>query len=485
MRFSVVLQLLVLGAAGNMSITKAQSAGTFTATGDMTNARMGHTATLLHNGKVLIAGGYQNVPGGEHCEGSLHFFFGYFLDCVSRVTSAELYDPTTGTFSPTGNMTGAGLFHTATLLPDGNVFINWGSRAELYVPSSGTFTAISGMALGGITATLLNNGKVLFTGLPAKLFDPSDGTLVATGDYEGTPGNLGSATLLPDGRVLIVGNVGCCYDVGQTEIYDPSSDTFNLTAPVFTQSNGSTTVTLLQTGKVLAAGGGNANDDSYNPIEAGLYDDEGGTFLTIGNMTMARQDHTATLLPDGTVFVAGGDFASGSSTEVYDPVAERFFATNNMVSPRVLHTATLLPDGRVLIAGGLPYSTTTTSTAELYTPPSLTPSPVLLSLSGDGKGQGAIQHAGTYQLASAGNPTRAGEALAVYCTGLAEGSFIPPRVMIGGRLAEVLWFGKTPGYVGLNQINVSVPQGVAPGPAVPVRIAYLSRPSNEVTIGVQ
>jgi hypothetical protein len=283
---------------------------------------------------------------------------------------------------------------------------------------------------------------------------------------------------------LITGDVGCCYDVGQTEIYDPGSGTFSLTAAVFTGAP-FFTATLLPTGKVLAAGAGDANDDNFNPIDAGLYDAASRTFLRIGSMTMARQDQTATPLPDGTVFIAGGDFASGSSTEVYDPAAGRFFAIGNMLSPRFLHTATLLPNGKVLIAGGLPYSTTTASTAELYTPPSLTPSPVLFSLSGDGQGQGAIQHAGTYQTASAANPARAGEALAAYFTGLADGSLIPPRVTIGGRLAEVLWFGKNPGYVGLNQINVSVPQGVDPGAAVPVRITYLSRPSNEVTIGVQ
>jgi hypothetical protein len=272
--------------------------------------------------------------------------------------------------------------------------------------------------------------------------------------------------------------------VGQTQIYDPVSGKFSLTAPIFTESNGATTATLLESGKVLVAGGGNVNDDDYSPIGAGLYDPASGTFATIGNLTMAREDGTATLLPDGTVFIAGGDFGPGS-TEVYDPSVGRFFATANMLSPRTAHTATLLPDGRVLIAGGLPGSPATTSTAELYTPPSLTPSPVLLSLSGDGTGQGAIQHVGTYQLASASNPATVGEVLVVYCTGLADGSVIPPQVTIGGRAAQVQWFGNTPGYVGLNQINVSVPQGVAPGPAVPVRIRYLNRPGNEVTLGVR
>ena len=156
-----------------------------------------------------------------------------------------------------------------------------------------------------------------------------------------------------------------------------------------------------------------------------------------------------------------------------------------MVSPRVLHTATLLPDGRVLIAGGLPYSTTTTSTAELYTPPSLTPSPVLLSLSGDGQGQGAIWHADTGQIASSANPATAGDVLSMYTTSLFEGGVIPPQVAVGGQLAEILFFGNAPGYPGFNQVNFRVPSGVATGLAVPVRLTYLGRPSNEVTIGVQ
>ena len=109
---------------------------------------------------------------------------------------------------------------------------------------------------------------------------------------------------------------------------------------------------------------------------------------------------------------------------------------------------------------------------------------MLLSAPRDGARQGAILHAGTSQVASSSNPARIGEVLEIYCTGLVDGSAVAPQITIGDRVADVLFFGKAPGFPGLNQVNVRVP-GITPGPAVPVRLTYVGRLSNEVTIGVR
>jgi hypothetical protein len=473
----------MVGIAGYAPMVIAQPAGTFTVTGSMTTARVGSTATLLPNGKVLIAGGSQLTPGA--------------LPSTLYLASAELYDPSIGVFTPTGEMTTTRSGHSATLLPTGKVLITggWGNkylgRAELYDPATGAFTATGDMVVPGIddpspAAILLADGKVLIAHLTtAEIYDPVAGTFSATGDQLAPTGGP-QANLLADGRVLIAS-----YIVGQ--LYDPASGTFSFTgAPTSVYEDGFT-ASPLTNGKVLLAGG--YNEDG-NPLTAGaeLYDPSIGTFAPTGDMTMSRCCHTATPLGEGTVLIAGGmrgipyGFFTSASAELYDPATGTFLRTGDMTTGRYIPTATLLLDGTVLIAGGTTLSGPDDgilASAELYHPPVPAPAPVLFSLWGDGKGQGAVWHATTGQAASANNPAVAGEALSMYTAGLVHGGVIPPQVAIGGQFAEILFFGNTPGYPGFSQVNFRVRSGTASGAAVPVRLTYLGRPSNEVTIGVQ
>ena len=489
MKCGFVLTLL-LGVAGLSQIAMAQGPGTFTATGSMTTDRFGHSATELVDGRVLIAGGNG------------------FTTIVTN--SAELYDPSSGTFTATGSMTVPRSGHSATLLPDGRVLIAGGntgsSSAELYDPSSGTFSATGNMAAAHSLVILLNSGKVLMTGgftrappwtAPnAEIYDPATGTFTAADAYAGgSPAWLLMATQLTDGRVLITGCTTddsgyCAYGVDVAQIFDPATGTFSLTGACCYLDS---TATLLPNGKVLFAGG--EIDVSWYSV-AVLYDPSTLRVTRTGDMTRARVAHTATLLPDGRVLVAGGGFeteppyGTNQTAESYDPSTGAFTSIGNMNARRSYHAAALLKDGRVLIAGGVYQNGTldgggTLSSAELYRPPVLVPAPVLLSLSGDGRGQGAIWHAETGQIASSQNPAVAGEVLSMYTTGLGDGNMIPPQVVIGSRLAEILFFGNAPGYPGFNQVNVRVPSSVAPGSAVPLRVSYLGRSSNEVTIGVQ
>jgi uncharacterized protein (TIGR03437 family) len=245
------------------------------------------------------------------------------------------------------------------------------------------------------------------------------------------------------------------------------------------------TATLLTNGKVLFAG--NSGNDGL-PADAALYDPTVGAFTRLGNTIGPHQFSAATLSPDGTVLIAGGQLPGGNGdkgAELYTPATGTFTFAGSMNTGRHNHTATLLPDGTVLVAGGASVWPFATSSAEIYRPSLLIPAPALFSVSGDGRGQGAILHAGTRRLASSNNPAVAGDYLEIYLAGLTAGGVIPPQVSIGGRMAEILFFGETPGFTDLNQVNVRVPSGLARGDAVPVRLTYLSRHSNEVTIGVR
>jgi hypothetical protein len=371
---------------------------------------------------------------------------------------AEIYEPSTGTFAPTGNLIGEHVCQQAALLGNGKVLIAGGAARNDLTPY-------------------------------AELYDPATGTFAATEKYvtdtHGFNTCQGSAlTLLADGRALIV------WEAVRAELYDPRDNAFTRTDNPIARgySDGLPTATLLMNGKVLVAGG--AWDGDLSPTGAALYDSGTGTFAATGDMVTGHVLGTATQLPDGSVLMAGsftfGTFpVSRAIAEIYGQVTGTFTATGNMVMARSLHTATLLNNGKVLIAGGNAGVNLSLSQAELYTPSVLVPAPVLLSLSGNAAGQGAILHAGTARIVNENDPAIAGEVLEIYGTGFSTGSVIPPQIAIGGQLAELLYFGDAPGFPGLNQMNVRVPTGIGPGASVPVRLNYLNRPSNAVTIGMR
>ena len=465
--------------------------GTFNATSSMITPRFGHTSTLLPDGRVLIAGGYVSCGVGP-----------LPAACIPAAW-AELYDPATASFTGAGNMStispvgGLLLPNDKVLFAEG-IFTGVPARLELYDPSSGEFKiAEASTSMSAVfSAALLNDGRVLLngygrSGTAAEIYDPATGNLAPVPNW---PTNLWYnliLSVLPDGRVLL----------DNPAFFDPSTGTFTYTNDVVAEAFDDTapTANSLLDGKELFTGGALTIGGRVNRAE--LFDPTDASISRPGNMWFVRALHTATLLPNGEVLVAGGasgyNFATHAalvtdSAEIYDPVTATFSLTGSMTTSRLSHAAVVLKNGQVLVTGGQATSPPEgpvrlfagSSTAELYTPDTLIPAPVLFSLSGDGSGQGAIWRASTGQIASASNPAAIGEVLSMYTTSLAENSVIAPQVAVGGLPAEVLSFAPAPQYPGYYQVNFRVPFGVATGPVVPVRLSYIGRPSNEVTIGV-
>ena len=299
------------------------AAGAFTATGSMTEARIGHTATLLADSdhSVLIVGPVDS--------------------------SAELYHPATGTFTITGSMHHARTLPTATLLSDtgpnaGKVLIVGGNTtsddlvAELYDPATGTFTDTGGTTIvrSGHTATLLATGalagQVLIAGgsgsASAELYNPATGRFTRTGDMTAartghTATALGAQDGAQNGEVLIVGSDG------STDLYDPNTQQFTAAGDYYPSISAVTsgrTASLRNDGTILVTGGAfpktvyiftrrgyqsaciPTGTYPQSTAVAALFAPESDGFTQTASLNTSRDRHTATVLPDGAVLVLGG-----------------------------------------------------------------------------------------------------------------------------------------------------------------------------------
>ncbi|EPX58049.1 WD40 repeat domain protein [Cystobacter fuscus DSM 2262] len=319
-------------------------------TGSMAGLRGSHTATLLLDGKVLVAGGEESY---------------------SSLATAEVYDPAMGTWSATGSMAVSRSGHTATLLPGGKVLVAGGEghrTAEVYDPAVGSWRATGSMASSRYhhTATLLPDGKVLVTGgfsggstfAMAEVYDPVTGTWSAAGSMVSLRAGH-TATLLSDGKVLVSGGrASGGGDLATAEIYDPAVGSWRTTGSMASPRYRHT-ATLLPDGKVLVSGCGSASC----LVLAEVYDPVTATWRATGSMLSPHEGHAATLLPDGRVLISGGNRGDTPVAEVYDPALDTWSDAGSMVWDREDHTATLLPDGKVLVSGGM-----RAMSAELYTP---------------------------------------------------------------------------------------------------------------------
>jgi len=346
--FAVCALLLLI------SISVFAQSGTFTMTGNMTIPRVQHGVALLPGGQVLVVGGVSNY---------------------AYVSSAEIYNAATGRFTVTGSMLAARSFCALggmqpVTLASGKVLVAGGfagqtlSSSELYDPATGTFSATGSMSTERWcpTMTQLGNGKVLVAGgyssqknkyqSSAEIYDPATGTFTATGSMsEGRDSAM--AAVLQDGRVLIAGGVNSVSQLKSAEIYDPNSGTFSGTGDMHAvHAYPFFALTTLRNGKVLRTGEGFGQ-----PTE--IYDPATGVFSLSAVETFPDYANVTLLLKNGQVLIAG--YNSYVYTPSISPFANAYkgFASYN--------SAIMLSNGSVLVCGGLnagPYS----DQAGIYTP---------------------------------------------------------------------------------------------------------------------
>lgn len=317
----------------------------------MTTARAAHTATLLDDGRVLMAGGFYKDSGGSE----------------TPIASAELFDPAEGRFVSTDDLNEARSSHTATLLESGKVLIVGGwikgkrtSTVELYDPVAGEFSFVESLQAprAGMTATALKDGTILIVGGEqarsqhqpvAERYDPRRGTFMPAGQLN-VPRSAHTATLLDDGRVLIVGgSVNYNEVLASVEIYDPATETFSLAGSLHVPRHKHAALRL-DDGSVLIAGGSDAQDWRGQLGSSERYDVATGTSTEIASLRHPRFKFSDALvtLPSGDLLLVGG--AQELERFSIDDLA--YTTVERADDAYYYATATLLNSGDVLIAGG-------------------------------------------------------------------------------------------------------------------------------------
>jgi hypothetical protein len=326
----------------------ALEAGAWTATGAMATPRATHTATLLPDGSVLVAGSGAGAPSSS---------------------TVEIYDPVAGTWRTAAPLLQGRAWHSATLVttPAGpRVLVAGGqggvandvlATAELYDPATDTWTSAAPMsgARSTHTATRLTDGRVLVAGggpNEGAIYDPTTDTWQKTASMN-VPPHLHVAALLPSGHVLVAGTDMPSFLAASAEEYDPTTNVWTPVGPL-AEGRNSATATRLQDGTILVAGGF-FEMPPFTRQSAEIYDPAAHAFTKIVPMVLPRGEHATALLPDGSVLLAGGQQVNHgmlADAERYDPATHAFAATAPLSVPRAMHTLTVLGDGSALAAGG-------------------------------------------------------------------------------------------------------------------------------------
>jgi hypothetical protein len=333
-------------------------------------------------------------------DGSSTNDFGYVGNVTYTVTPPP--PPSPGQWTVTGAMSNATYLQSATLLPSGKVLVAGGSdndsnptaAAELYNPGTGAWQATGPMAHPRFshTATLLTNGYVLVAGgvsnysgpglvTNVELYNPTNATWTATGPLH-FPRYGHTATLLADGEVLVAGGLGTngssanFVEILPSETYNPNTGLWKTNGAMHAGRMSGHTATLLQNGQVLVAGGAITNNILVTG-ECELFDPASSNWTVSTPMNDTLAFHTATRLPSGLVLVAGGDTDIGSfggfsyypltDAEIYDPNLQSWTMTGSLNNVHDNHAAVLLTNGLVLVAGTA-VEVYTTNSAELYDP---------------------------------------------------------------------------------------------------------------------